>query len=175
MLGLFLLDYFLAKQPSLMEVAFLDQSGLSGKGEATLGIFSGKYWYEEFEAYTSIAEIAKAKIRKASCRKFGGARISWKPEGFHRTSYSRSCQQSRNKRKRKTLCISEPDLISFSPNLPSSSISLSSAHGRSPSGLNCWPTLHYSFYLILGTGESQQDIRGKKSRVVLPRSLPLQD
>lgn len=43
MLGLFPLDHFLAKELSLMEATFLDQSGLAGKGEATLGIFGGKY------------------------------------------------------------------------------------------------------------------------------------
>lgn len=43
MLGLFLLDHFLAKEPSQREITFLDQSGLAGKGEATLGIFSGRY------------------------------------------------------------------------------------------------------------------------------------
>lgn len=42
-LGFFLLDHFLAKEPFLTEVKFLDQSGLAVKGEATLGILSGKY------------------------------------------------------------------------------------------------------------------------------------
>lgn len=49
----------------------------------------------------------------------------------------------------------EVNLVSFSPNLPLSSISLSSGHGHSPSGLRCWSTLIYSFYPILSAEESQ--------------------
>lgn len=41
-MGLFLSAYFLAIEPLLKEVMFSDKSGLVGKAEATLGIFSGK-------------------------------------------------------------------------------------------------------------------------------------
>lgn len=45
MLDLFLSDHFLAMEPPLSEAVFLDRSGLVGKAEAILGLFSGKKIY----------------------------------------------------------------------------------------------------------------------------------
>lgn len=42
MLDLLLIAYILAIEPLIREAIFFDQSGLGGKAEATLGIFSGK-------------------------------------------------------------------------------------------------------------------------------------
>lgn len=78
---LFVLDYVLAKEPSLVEVMFLDQLGWKGKGKSPKVYLVENIDIKNFRLMHSLEKLQKQKSERSLAGNF-------EVQGFHR-----SCQQ----------------------------------------------------------------------------------